>query len=197
VPEEQATELAERHGLVTHLTSLLLVDEAGEMQEGLPALRKVALPSPATGVVPMAARCLELPLAARASVTDHGVLFDLSESAFFDKANQGAPQPHIVRLAHALDWNADPARLAVGDVDALVTKRQDDQEWFEQMFAALLVRREVEELAYELGMSALQVVILMLAYVVRDKNRTADRLLRAEGLGGNLEKLRRLVLVVQ
>lgn len=45
---EAAAALAQAEGLVTHLTSLVLVDEAGVMQEGVPATRKVALPSPAT-----------------------------------------------------------------------------------------------------------------------------------------------------
>lgn len=43
---EAATTLCEREGLVTHLTSLLLVDAAGAMSEGLPVLRKIALPAP-------------------------------------------------------------------------------------------------------------------------------------------------------
>src|SRR5579883_1082418 len=42
-----AAELAQTEGLVTHLTSLVLVDEAGAVQETVPAARKVALPSPA------------------------------------------------------------------------------------------------------------------------------------------------------
>lgn len=45
--EPEAAKLAEREGLVTHLTSLVLVDEAGATQEDLPVLRKVALPDPA------------------------------------------------------------------------------------------------------------------------------------------------------
>jgi hypothetical protein len=45
--EVEAAKLAEREGLVTHLTSLVLVDEAGWTQEDLPTLRKVALPKPA------------------------------------------------------------------------------------------------------------------------------------------------------
>jgi hypothetical protein len=46
-----ATALAAAEGIVCHLTSLVLVDEAGEAQEGLPAQRKIALMAPA----PMAA----------------------------------------------------------------------------------------------------------------------------------------------
>lgn len=46
--QDDATRLAEAEGLVTHLTSLILVDEEGVSQTGLAATRKVALPSPAT-----------------------------------------------------------------------------------------------------------------------------------------------------
>ena len=46
--ETEACTLAVAEGLVTHLTSLVLVDEAGVAQTGLPAMRKVALPTPRT-----------------------------------------------------------------------------------------------------------------------------------------------------
>jgi hypothetical protein len=45
---EDAAALAEDEGLVTHLTSLLLIDEAGDIQQTVPAMRKVPLPSPRT-----------------------------------------------------------------------------------------------------------------------------------------------------
>ncbi|MCC7254003.1 VIT domain-containing protein [Hyphomicrobium sp.] len=48
---QEAADLAVSEGLVTHLTSLVLVDEAGEAQAGLPAMRKVALASPATQIM--------------------------------------------------------------------------------------------------------------------------------------------------
>lgn len=51
LPEVQAAALAEAEGLVTHLTSLVLVDEESTTEQGLPALRKVALPMPATARV--------------------------------------------------------------------------------------------------------------------------------------------------
>lgn len=41
--EEEATAMAVAHGLCSHLTSLVLVDEAAERQEGIPASRKVPL----------------------------------------------------------------------------------------------------------------------------------------------------------
>ena len=43
--EHIAGTLAELHGLVTHLTSLVLVDEVGEKSQGLPQTVKVALPA--------------------------------------------------------------------------------------------------------------------------------------------------------
>jgi hypothetical protein len=46
-----AARLAEAEGLVTHLTSLVLVDEVGAAQEGLPASRKVPLAAPRTQAV--------------------------------------------------------------------------------------------------------------------------------------------------
>jgi|SRR5665213_395545 len=45
---ENAVQLAETEGLVTHLTSLVLVDEAATIQEGIPGTRKVPLPTPRT-----------------------------------------------------------------------------------------------------------------------------------------------------
>lgn len=53
-----ATQLAVAEGLVTHLTSLVLVDETSITQQGLPSMRKVALPSPRTASPVM---CFELP----------------------------------------------------------------------------------------------------------------------------------------
>jgi hypothetical protein len=46
--EEEAAALAEAEGVVCHLTAMVLVDEAGEAQEGLPAQRKVPLMTPRT-----------------------------------------------------------------------------------------------------------------------------------------------------
>ena len=52
LPAAEAAKLAVAEGLVTHLTSLVLVDEEGAAQTGLPAMRKIPLPSPAVAHVP-------------------------------------------------------------------------------------------------------------------------------------------------
>jgi hypothetical protein len=54
--EDAAAALAQAEGIVCHLTSLVLVDEAGERQAGLPASRKVALSTPRTAGYAMLAR---------------------------------------------------------------------------------------------------------------------------------------------
>ena len=51
--ETTARQLAIGEGLVTHLTSLVLVDEEGPVQEGLPVTRKVDLPTPRTAGGPV------------------------------------------------------------------------------------------------------------------------------------------------
>lgn len=55
--EEMAAHLAEAEGLVTHLTSLILVDEEGATQAGMPASRKIALPAPAACASPEVRMC--------------------------------------------------------------------------------------------------------------------------------------------
>src|SRR5215813_1762592 len=55
LPAESAAALAEAEGLVTHLTSLILVDEAATQEASVPATRKVALPTPRTSGIPMMA----------------------------------------------------------------------------------------------------------------------------------------------
>jgi len=49
--EKEAAALAEAEGIVSHLTSIVLVDEAGEAVEGLPSTRKVPLADPATSML--------------------------------------------------------------------------------------------------------------------------------------------------
>ncbi len=196
VPEEQAAELAERYGLVTHLTSLVLVDEEGEVQAGLPALRKVLLPGPATecevllSAIPRAACSLALEDAA--GPPDRMFMFDRRNS----RQGAGSPGPNaprpsftLVVFAVMLDWTADPAGLADGDEGALVTRRSEDQPRFDELFARLVARESVEALAREIGKSAVQVAILVLACAARQRERTADRLLRQADIKRHLARL--------
>ena len=58
LPEPEAARLAEATGLVTHLTSLVLVDEAGVVQDDLPATRRIPLATPRVASPARVARML-------------------------------------------------------------------------------------------------------------------------------------------
>jgi hypothetical protein len=58
LPEPEAARLSEATGLVTHLTSLVLVDEAGAVQDDLPATRRVPLATPRVASPARVARML-------------------------------------------------------------------------------------------------------------------------------------------
>jgi hypothetical protein len=116
---ESAAQFAESEGLVTHLTSLVLVDENGAVQEGLPATRKVALPSPRFSA-PAVARYEDV------------VEFDLLTDPAFSQAIAPEPSRAFVPtitpapthadlsiLAKRIDWDAAPQLLKAGDLSAL------------------------------------------------------------------------------
>ena len=89
---ETAAAFAVAEGLVTHLTSLVLVDEASAMPAGVPASRKVALPTPRSAVMyacyigasaaaaapaeaaPAARFSLKMPVSRMAEMAEFGVL---------------------------------------------------------------------------------------------------------------------------
>jgi hypothetical protein len=66
--KDEAAALAEDEGLVTHLTSIVLVDEAGAAVEGIPATRKIALAAPASAHLRAAVLAAPMPNLAAMSV---------------------------------------------------------------------------------------------------------------------------------
>ena len=139
---EFAAQYAVSEGIVSHLTSLVLVDEIGTAQSELPTMRKVALPATSSA------------MRLSAASYDGGAFFDLSHSSMINESvdilNQstkslrsGSPKrersirgairsmsslaparqgPHeIVRL---IDWGDDPERLMRGDISLLHPEAQ-------------------------------------------------------------------------
>lgn len=90
--EGAAAEFAEREGLCSHLTSLVLVDEAAHAQVGIPAMRKVLLPSPSGDLMPLfaAAAC--------------------SHEEYLSLALDGRV---------SIDWDATPTQMVDGDLSSL------------------------------------------------------------------------------
>ena len=139
---EFAAQYAASEGIVTHLTSLVLVDEVGTAQSELPTMRKVALPA-TSGAMRLSAASY-----------DGGAFFDLSRSDMIDESvaslsqsakslRSGIPKRErsirgairsMSRLAPArqgpneivrlIDWGDDPERLMRGDISLLHPEAQ-------------------------------------------------------------------------
>lgn len=182
--EDQAVKVATDHGIVCHLTSLVLVDEAGAVQEGLPAQRKVPL------------------MAARSGVdSDFGVVF--GECASIDsyqearvprrraRGARGAGQvypPSLSEAAKRIDWSANPEALRRGDLTGL------PPEVAELVLAASEVP-EVLSLATPHG-NAVAVVIALIAESMGGSDRAAARLARAVLMGLNRDAIAKVMAVL-
>ena len=121
---ESASHLAETEGLVTHLTSLVLVDEAGAVQDGIPAARKVALPAP---------RLIAMSLMAPTQIAEQRASSRASHDRMMDAVhvrrnldyNASTPiDPAVARvdlssLGAEIDWDLAPHLLQAGEFSTL------------------------------------------------------------------------------
>ena len=192
--EEAASQLAEAEGLVTHLTSLVLVDEAGEVQQGVPAGRKNGLPTPRTLQDAMPSVCAE-PMPPEPSYCSRSVSASLGDiepkynrpagnlaaalgargrrAAYNDLfgVDSSAAAIDLSRIGTSLAWDSEPNRLLAGDLSAI------DPD------AALLIERaaelpEVVALAKKLGVAPVVLVIALLARAQASMSRSAWRIAR-------------------
>jgi len=118
--EELAADHAAEAGLVTHLTSVVLVDEAAESVDLIAATRKIALPEPVTASIQ---KVLRMPVMTR------GVVNALSDPVFEEWSctfPERPPVPSAVgvrnfrnpgarELVDAIDWDDAPEKLMEGD----------------------------------------------------------------------------------
>ncbi len=117
LPEEEAAALAEAEGLVTHLTSLLVVDDVTDARLGVPSTRKIPLPSPAASASIQAASMISAPrdftwtLAKRQARAREDFPKGLAEevSNLFGFGGVG----------EAIDWAGLAAQLSTGDISGL------------------------------------------------------------------------------
>jgi hypothetical protein len=167
---ETAAAFAEAEGLVTHLTSLVLIDEAGTVQEGIPATRKVALPTPRVvshRPAMMVESRYDLSRAPSARFDDLLVSGAFSPATAFEPSDAD-----LSALGAKIDWNAAPQRLQVGDLSTL------DPDVAHAIRSAAATA-EVLTLA---GKFALDPIVLVLGLIARSeapKNRSAARLAKA------------------
>jgi hypothetical protein len=187
-PPELATPYAVSEGIVSHLTSLILVDETGDIQAELPAMRKIALPATAN------ISAMHMP-----SQHAHAALYDavsprtesrayramsaieeslplsppllkplvLREAKSVSSAPPGRPDPRqIVRL---IDWGDSPESLMRGDIAHL---RPEAQRFIDDLMHEDQLRR----LADQNGMPLKIVAIAVLAIFASDEDRRAGRI---------------------
>jgi hypothetical protein len=179
--EERATQLAEAEGLVTHLTSLVLVDEAGAVQEGVPATRKIALPSPRAASIPML--MLSKCIAEYAATSDERRAPRRADDARRRKPGRAEPAggeglferidpTALPILGSTIDWDISPNLLLAGDLSAL-----DRQE------ASLIERAaalpEAIALAKQMNIDPVVLIVALIARSQSLRNRSAARIAKA------------------
>jgi hypothetical protein len=193
--EERAAQLAETEGLVTHLTSLVLVDEAGEAQEGVPATRKIALPRPSTAYVAMCrtnAGPAELPdeFALRSQSTPRwsrrgsGAALTVGRCVpVNERVNQHIDPTSLPKIGSRIDWDISPNHLLAGDLSAL-----DPQDaWLIERAAAL---PEAIALAKQMKINPIVLVVALIARSQSRRNRSAARIAKAIFGDGFTDELR-------
>jgi hypothetical protein len=193
---ESAAQLAEAEGLVTHLTSLLLIDEAPSQEVSIPATRKVALPTPRTAAMPVMAAPAMMregfhsgrgvapwpPRLAERSERSSGLPISFGENflALYELYSEALATPSKPQrdrldggdLADAIGWDQAPHRLQAGDLADLDPK-------VARAIRDLAARAEVIELAKKLTLDPLVLVVGLLARMRADRNRSAARIARA------------------
>jgi hypothetical protein len=184
--QESAAALAEAEGLVTHLTSLLLIDEAGEVQQTVPSMRKVALPSPRTQAR-LGAQLRALYAApdqyerARASARSTRACAEESDMPsrklrrWFGLGSADiAPEPpdeDLLRVSQLIDWDRAPQKLQSGDLSGLAPAAA-------RAIRETAAKKEVVAIAGSLGLDPVICIVGLLAHAAR-AHRTAARIARA------------------
>ena len=182
----EAAQFAAANGIACHLTSLVLVDEAGATQNALPSTRKIPLSTPGMALLACPALPSGRAIDRQRSATSRSRTLSprwidelmappgpgsISSDHRGTASSPGSVSSELRRWADQINWEIDPEGLRRGDLSGL----GDD-----------LVRAidlasqpdEVRELAAELGVPG-QVVVLALLATALPKNRAASRFARA------------------
>ena len=178
--QDAATRLAVREGLVTHLTSLVLLDRDGESVDGLPVTRKVPLPTPPP-VLAHAAYCLAPPQSApRRLLRSRPMLGSMEYRGTLSVSDFKIAGPPADAedlqfggrdFAREIDWNVLANALIEGRLDSL-------EEPVAAFVRAMAELEEVKQAAADLGMDPIRLVIAWLASSAAKESRHAKRVAR-------------------
>jgi hypothetical protein len=169
--DEKAAALAETEGLVSHLTSLVLIDEAGTQQNTLPVTRKVPLATPAIAAayalsapVMRASFSASLPADLKCYYGAHDLSHDLTPA----KERAAGSPDRFDELAAKIDWRNVGVELANGQLTTLPAEIVKEIE-------ALAQQPDVVQRAAELGLDPIKLVVALIAIRVWARNRAAAR----------------------
>jgi hypothetical protein len=174
--EKDAAEFAAAEGIVGHLTSLVLVDEASESVGEVPATRKVALASPVEYTI----HDLSSPVACSVD----SVQFQWAASASYFRDEKDALLPivdalqkpletnHFRLITGRVNWDVDTAAVASGRADGL-------DEIVQAFLRRVSKMEEIVAVANELGVSPMRVAIALLAKLDGGSSPTAARIARS------------------
>lgn len=172
-----AVKLAVREGLVTHLTSLVLVDERSVQSRDLPTTRKIRLPVPATsGLDPSTAlsmRSVEAcripsPAQSKRESERHEQLL-----SGFDPDFGGLPP--IKRVARSIDWSQHAGTLEAGALDGIDPETAHFIRQHAQRISKKLAwRTGLWGAALEAGIDPVLLVIMCLATLRAPESRDAE-----------------------
>jgi hypothetical protein len=178
--EEQAADLAAEHGLCSHLTSLVLVDEDGGAIDGVPELRKIPLALPAGERVAYdmdPRKCLRALGASKMAAYDRdefaAELYE-RDSRPVGRALQASMKLDLSALSESnvaskIDWDRLANALLAGDLSRLT-------DWQREAVLRLARSKPIVDLASAMGLDPVQVAIALLADTAQ--SRTAQRLTR-------------------
>jgi hypothetical protein len=152
--EEAATSVAVAHGLTSHLTSLILIDEAGESVEGLPKTAKV----------PVASAAVQYSIMPAFSYIDHA-----------STTQPVKPQGFLSRISASFapttsEWDEisldQPFELA--HLPSSIKHRVQD----------LVTKRAVILLSHTHNIDIVLLALLIIAHIDQNKDRNASRFIR-------------------
>ena len=173
--EAAARRFAINEGLVTHLTSLVLVDHDGERTQGLPMTRKVHLPTPslALSLDAFPAAAYAVPPSAPAFMASRPCLDVPTDE--LDLENWMEPVPagtvFLADIARKIDWNAHGSTLSAGLLDGLESGTAE-------AIRQLAAEQAVEQEARRLQITPLLLAIAMIAGWADGQSRQANRVQR-------------------
>jgi hypothetical protein len=179
--EEQATNLAAEHGLCSHLTSLLLVDEDGDAIDGVPEMRKIPLALPAGQRLAYSMdslRCLRDLSASKMVGYDRDEfaieLHERDSKPVWRHALQAStkldlPELSESNVASKIEWDRLANDLLAEDLSGLTDLQRRTVQWLAQS-------KEVVDLSTAMGVDPVQIATALLAETVQ--SRTPQRLAR-------------------